>query len=54
MRSNDLAFMFEDWTAPQFATAGKNMRRILKEMQLVDSQMTMYDIVSNTSHMKIN
>jgi hypothetical protein len=46
--------MYEDWTAPQLAAAGKNMRRILKEMQIVDSQITMYDIVSDTCHMEIN
>jgi hypothetical protein len=54
MRANDLAFMFEDWTPTQFAVAAKNMKRILKELQIIDSQMIMYDIVSNTSHLEID
>ena len=54
MQSNDLAFMFGDWTSGQFAIAAKNMKRILKELQIIDSQMIMYDIVSNTSHLEID
>jgi hypothetical protein len=26
----------------------------MKQMQVIDSQITMYDIVSNTCHLKIN
>jgi hypothetical protein len=51
---NDLAFMFEEWTTEQFAIAGKNIRNRLKQLQIIDSQITMYDIVSNTCHLDIN
>jgi hypothetical protein len=54
MLGNDLAFMFEEWTTAQFAVAGKNMRNMLKQMQVIDSQITMYDIVSNTCHLEID
>jgi hypothetical protein len=54
LRGNDFAFMYEDWIPAQFAIARKNMRKIMKHMQVVDSQITMYDIVSNTCHMEIN
>ena len=46
--------MFEDWTSAQFAVAAKNMKRILKDLQTFDSQLTMYDIASNTSHLEID
>ena len=46
--------MFEDWTSAQFAVAAKNMKRILKDLQTIDSQLTMYDIASNTSHLEID
>jgi hypothetical protein len=54
MLGNDLAFMFEEWTTEQFAVARKNIRNILKQLQVVDSQITMYDIVSNTFHLEID
>jgi hypothetical protein len=54
MQSNDLAFMFEDWISGQFAIAAKNMKRILKDLQTIDNQMTMDVIASNTSHLEID
>ena len=54
MAGNDLAFMFEEWTTEQFAIAGKNIRNILKQLQVIDNQITMYDIVSNTCHLEID
>ena len=54
MQSNDLAFMFGDWTSGQFAIAAKNMKRILKDLQIIDSQLTVDDVASNTSHLEID
>ena len=53
LQSNELAFMFDDWTSGQFAVAAKNMKIILKDLQKIDSQLSMDDIASNTPHLHI-
>jgi hypothetical protein len=54
LAGSELAFMFEEWTTAQFATAGSNLRTMLKQLQIIDSQITMYDIVSNTCHLEVD